>query len=71
MQTRIDITQKTIRTAYRIALRTGKFFRLHPDERAILTISANVIAILTLTLTCSGRFSRKSINSKRSTLNLS
>jgi len=29
-----------------MALRTGKFFKLHPDERAILTISARIVSLV-------------------------
>ena len=37
------ITQKTIHTALKIAWRTGKYFKLHPEERAILWISARIL----------------------------
>ena len=43
MRIRIYITRKTILTAYKFALRTGKLFRLNPCERAILTISAKIV----------------------------
>ncbi|RLB80290.1 MAG: hypothetical protein DRH17_12295, partial [Deltaproteobacteria bacterium] len=37
------ITQQTIHTALKIAWRTGKYFKLHPAERAILHLTAKIL----------------------------
>ena len=46
MHVEINITRRTILKAYRMAIRTGRLFRLHPDEKAILIISANAINLV-------------------------
>ena len=43
MQPPITITQETIRTALRLAWRTGKYFKLHPAERALLWIASKTV----------------------------
>ena len=39
----VYITQSHIRNALRIALRTGKYFKLHPTERAILLLASRIV----------------------------
>jgi len=46
MHVEINITRRTILKAYRMAIRTGRLFRLHPDEKAILIISAKAINLV-------------------------
>ena len=43
MQPPTTITQETIRTALKLAWRTGKYFKLHPAERALLWIASKTI----------------------------
>jgi len=44
LHTEPEITRDLLIRAKRIALRTGKWFRLHPVDRAVLTLSIRVVS---------------------------
>ncbi|RLJ03029.1 MAG: hypothetical protein DRP08_04025, partial [Candidatus Aenigmatarchaeota archaeon] len=45
-QTHPTITRELILTAYKRALRTGKYFKLHPTERVILYLSTRILTLI-------------------------
>jgi len=46
MNTEYTITQTQIRNALKIALRTGKYFKLNPLERATLYLASRLVKIV-------------------------